>query len=67
MRRIPQCPHCQVDLDYYEECDYEYGDTEYIATCTGRCPICEEDYKWEEVYKFEEVKNFRRILDDYNM
>ena len=59
--RLPHCPICGTELDFYDIFDTEHNDNIYTDYCYGYCPKCEKDYHWEETYEFKETKNLHEI------
>ena len=48
----PICPHCGVEIDFFEH--YDCYDDSDVTLCfaTGQCPRCLRKYDWTDVYKW---------------
>ena len=46
----PNCPHCNIELDFDDHYDmYDDGDA-IIVKAIGHCDKCGKHFKWEDVY-----------------
>lgn len=56
----PKCPHCQVDLEDYDQIDTDYeANGNYFVTWAAICPQCQRTFLFREDFKLVERKFIR--------
>ena len=58
----PKCPHCDTELEYFEQLSTDYDDAYYFANWSAFCPKCQRTFAFVEDFKLVE----RRFLNEEN-
>ena len=56
----PKCPHCQCDLEYFDQLSTDYDDTYYFVNWSAFCPQCQRTFIFVEDFKLVD----RRFLEE---
>ena len=60
----PLCPYCDVELENIETNWHDFVDEIVYFQRSGRCPVCQRDFKWVEDYKWDaKFHNLEEISD----
>ena len=51
MDTYPKCPHCHVDLEYFDQLGTDYDDIYYFVTWSAFCPQCQRTFTFTEDFK----------------
>ena len=58
---MPQCPECEVELDFDDTIDEWCNGDVIELKKVGHCPNCGKEYKWKDVYSwyyFEDLEEY---------
>lgn len=57
----PYCPHCAVEIDFFDHCDsYDDGDL-IVCVARGTCPKCGKRFMWNDVYKLDSFQDVEEV------
>lgn len=56
VKTYPECPHCNVNLEYHDQLSTDYDDMYYFVSWSAFCPQCQRTFLFREDFKLVERK-----------
>ena len=57
----PDCPYCDIEIDFEEHTDVEDEGGEIICRATGQCSQCKRFFMWDDIYVLKTFINLEEL------